>query len=89
VLTAENLIKKNWPCDYLCSLCLCLHETTEHFLSQCNYSEVVWNHLTLWFGLQGYSQMIAEGGPTEWYMMQMKTKPEKERQKRVRIVFTF
>jgi hypothetical protein len=33
--------------------------------------------------------MIAEGGPTEWYMMQMKTKPEKERQKRVGIVFTF
>jgi hypothetical protein len=34
VLTAKkNLIRKNWPCNYFCSLCQCLHETTKHLLT--------------------------------------------------------
>jgi hypothetical protein len=41
VLTAENMAKRNWPCDPKCSFCLCLDETTEHILilSECNYTE--------------------------------------------------
>jgi hypothetical protein len=43
VLTADNLLKRNWDCNYNCSLCLCIHETTEHLLTRCNFSEAVWD----------------------------------------------
>jgi hypothetical protein len=33
VLTADNMMKKNWPCDLDCSLCLCMQETTEDMLT--------------------------------------------------------
>jgi hypothetical protein len=41
ILTAQNMLKKNWACDYFCSLCLCMHETTDHLLTKCNYTEAV------------------------------------------------
>jgi hypothetical protein len=41
VLIALNLIKRNWPCNANCALCLCMHETTEHLILQCNYMEAV------------------------------------------------
>jgi hypothetical protein len=41
ILTGNNLLKRNWSCNYKCSLCLHLHETTEHLLTQCNYTKVV------------------------------------------------
>jgi hypothetical protein len=33
VLTADNMEKKNWPCDPMCSFCFCFHETTPHLLN--------------------------------------------------------
>lgn len=42
-LTADNLAKKNWPHQENCSLCYCLPETTEHLLTQCNFTEAVWH----------------------------------------------
>jgi hypothetical protein len=41
------------------------------------------------FGLQGYSHMITEGGPTDWYKLQLKSKPRKERQRVLVVLFTF
>lgn len=35
--TADNLIKKNWPCELNCSLC------SEHLLTECNFAEAVWD----------------------------------------------
>jgi hypothetical protein len=34
VPTANNLLKKNWPCNFFCSFCLCIHETTESCLEE-------------------------------------------------------
>jgi hypothetical protein len=41
VLTIDNMMKRNWPCDHLCSFCQCFVETTKHLLCECNYAEAV------------------------------------------------
>jgi hypothetical protein len=43
VLTADNMLKRNWPCNQSYSFCLCMDETTPHLLTSCNYTEAVWN----------------------------------------------
>lgn len=39
VQTADNLMKKNYPCNPICALCFCIPETTDHILTDCNYTE--------------------------------------------------
>jgi hypothetical protein len=41
------------------------------------------------FGLQGYDYMIIEGGPIQLYMLQLKAKPKKEKQRRLVVLFNF
>lgn len=43
IQTADNLIKKRWPCDPSCALCYCIPETAEHLLTHCNFAEAVWD----------------------------------------------
>jgi hypothetical protein len=66
VLTADNLLKRNWPCNEYCSLYYCLHETTEHLLIQYNYIEVVWNDAAEKFSLPSFSVLSGVGGPKQW-----------------------
>jgi hypothetical protein len=37
--TADNLAKKNWPCNPHCPLCYCIEETNNHLLAKCNFTE--------------------------------------------------
>jgi hypothetical protein len=57
VLTADNMEKKNWSCNHLCSLCFCQPETTSHILTKCNYTESIWQSLAADYGLPNYLQM--------------------------------
>jgi hypothetical protein len=41
ILTADNMIKRNWTCEQLCSFCHCFMETTKHLLCDCNYTKAV------------------------------------------------
>jgi hypothetical protein len=41
------------------------------------------------FGLQGYDYMIIEGGLIQLYMLQLKAKPKKEKQRRLVVLFNF
>jgi hypothetical protein len=43
VLTTDNMLKRNCPCNQSCSFYLCMDETTPHLLTSCNYTEAVWN----------------------------------------------
>jgi hypothetical protein len=54
ILTASNLLKRNWQCNYNCSLCLCIHEATDHLLTQCNFVEATWNVIAHCFNLLNY-----------------------------------
>jgi hypothetical protein len=41
-LIADNMSKRNWPCNPSYSLCFCLPKTTDHLLTNCNYVEALW-----------------------------------------------
>jgi hypothetical protein len=66
VLTADNMLKKNWTCDPVCQLYSCLEESTPHLLTRCNYSEATWNLVAAKFNLPNFLTMSAAGGPEQW-----------------------
>jgi hypothetical protein len=43
ILTDNNMIKRNGPYNHNCAQCFYIHETTEHFLTYCNFTEAAWN----------------------------------------------
>jgi hypothetical protein len=66
VLTAHNMIKRHWPCNPDCPLCLCCYETIVHLLTQCNYLEAVWNLVAQRKHLPSFTIMAQQGGPLGW-----------------------
>jgi len=51
ILTANNLIKRNWPNDPTCKLCGIDPETPTHLCKDCPYSKQVWSQLKSWLQL--------------------------------------
>ncbi|KAJ3693709.1 hypothetical protein LUZ60_009189 [Juncus effusus] len=45
ILTADNLLKRGWPSNPCCVMCLRAHETGSHLLSDCPYAMGVWTHI--------------------------------------------
>jgi hypothetical protein len=82
MLIAENMLKKNWPCNQTCSLCYCLQETTQHLLADCNYTEVVWDLVASYFNLLNYSELQHVGGSVQWFNTILSSGQEKEKRKR-------
>jgi hypothetical protein len=67
LLTADNMLKRNWDCNQFCSVCYCFQESVAHLLlTECNFAEAVWNHVASNFGLPLYGNMISAGGPNKW-----------------------
>jgi hypothetical protein len=89
VLTVDNMSRKNWPCNPLCSLCYYIQETTPHLLTQCNYTEADWNRISAQFNLPNYTSMIAQGGPQQWLQFIRRTGSSKEKRIKLGIVLTF
>jgi hypothetical protein len=89
ILSASNMIKKNWPCNHNCSLCLCMHETTEHLLMECNYTEAFWNLVSTALQLPNYSAMSAAGDPNQWVEVINRSGSRKKRRKNVVVLCIF
>jgi len=51
LLTANNLIKRQWPNDPVCKLCGSDPETPTHLCKDCNFTRQVWTSLKGWFNL--------------------------------------
>jgi hypothetical protein len=66
VLTTDNMTKKIWTCDPMCSLCFSLLETTPHLLIECNYTETVWDIVAAHFTLPSFRTLHAQGGLLQW-----------------------
>ncbi|BAT16930.1 Os12g0428401 [Oryza sativa Japonica Group] len=47
-LTADNLAKRNWPHDAICSLCQHENEDCHYLLVSCDYTAAVWRKLRRW-----------------------------------------
>jgi hypothetical protein len=64
--TADNMLKRSWPCDPECTLCFCMLETNEHLLTECNFAEAVWDKVVL--DLRVHQSLIHfnKGTSSEW-----------------------
>jgi hypothetical protein len=89
VLTADNMIIKNWPCNPICSLCSCLHETTSHILTECNFTEATWNLVAPKFNLPGYVAMSQVGKPVDWVRVLAGSRSAIDRKLKLGILITF
>jgi hypothetical protein len=89
VLTADNMLKKNWACNQMCALCLCSQESTDHLLTRCNYTEAVWNLLAGHFNLPSFNQISLSGGPVQWSEYLSASGSKKEKREKLGILFYF
>lgn len=49
-LTADNLLRRNWPCNPQCSLCDQESETMDHISLTCSFARQVWHEVNIWAG---------------------------------------
>ena len=66
-LTADNLAKRGWPHNPLCSLCLQEPESATHLLTTCSFAKEIW-HLTFDM-LHMHHSLMANNGEslTSWW----------------------
>jgi hypothetical protein len=64
--TTDNLIKKNWPCDPCCALCYSLPKTADHLLTECNFTEAVWDKVALHFQVHPAIHQFQRGNIMNW-----------------------
>jgi hypothetical protein len=88
-LTVDNMIKRNWTCDPLCSFYLCMRETFDHLFSQCNYTEAVWNLAAPRLGLGNFSSLLNLDGLTNWIPLHDCFRIKKSEKRKLGIIFTF
>jgi hypothetical protein len=87
--TANNLAKKNWPCNPICPLCFCQAKTTKHLLLKCNYIEALWDVICQKYELPPYPAMAMQGGPECWMEFLWRSAPVRTRRNKLGILFIF
>jgi len=61
ILTANNLMKQQWPHDPICKLCGSNPKTPTHLCKDCVFSKQVWETLKQCFGLATIDTVRTEG----------------------------
>jgi hypothetical protein len=88
--TADNFAKKkHWPCNPLCSLCYCQSENAQHLLTECNYTEALWNWVTNLYNLPIFAQLNASSGPIQWVRTLLSSGAKKQKMEKSGILFFF
>ena len=82
ILTANNLIKRNWPNDPTCKLCSAKPETPTHLCKDCIFSKQVWALIKIWFGLS-VIDVLGENGSLHSYWRRCRMKIDKPRKRRI------
>lgn len=62
-LTAENVLIRLWPCDWICSLCTNAFENTYHLFRDCEYTRQVWSSISI---LRGITKTPPQETITKW-----------------------
>jgi hypothetical protein len=88
-LTADNMVKKSWPCNTTCPLCFCLLETAGHLLTQRNFSEALWHDFAARYDLPAYQNLASVDGPAGWVIHFTSAFSPKERKKKLGLLFMF
>lgn len=50
-LTAQNLLQRHWPCNWICCLCTDAFEDTNHLFCECSFFKEVWALVHSWHNL--------------------------------------
>lgn len=85
-LTAENLLIRHWPCDWICSLCRDAFEDATHLAKDCAFTQTVWKQICDWHGYQHIhtdSQSIAD-----WMEGLESIRPTSDRKKIIGMLLT-
>jgi hypothetical protein len=85
--TADNLLKKNWPCNPSCTLCFCLPESCDHLLTECNFMEEVWDLVAQSFQVHPAIAPFHKGSIIDWILAISRTGSKKEQRRNVGIMF--
>jgi hypothetical protein len=88
-LTADNLVKKNWPANPVCPLCFCQYEIAAHLLYECNFMEALWNLTATQYSLPTYLTMSAQGGPTDWINHLLISGNRMDKRRKIGLLFSF
>jgi hypothetical protein len=67
VLTAENLLKRGWPCNPSCCLCNSTFETTIHLCKDCPFSREVWDKILSWANLSSFRGIYGTESLYDWW----------------------
>jgi hypothetical protein len=76
ILTANNLIKRNWPNDPICKLCGVEPENPTHLCKDCTFSKQVWGIIKTWFGLSTIST-VGDNGSLHGYLRRCRSRIDK------------
>jgi hypothetical protein len=88
VLTADNMMKKNWHSNPMCSFCECYQEPTHHILAECNFTEAVWNLVAELFNLPDFVYMHKKGGPSDWFQVLLGGSGNRDKKRKTGILIT-
>lgn len=68
ILTADVLLLRGWENNYFCPLCMCSLETATHILSECPWSQRVWECMATLAGLPSLlpSTWSIDAAPMDW-----------------------
>jgi hypothetical protein len=79
ILTANNLIKRNWPNDPICKLWGIDPETPTHLCKDCNFARQVWSIIKQWLGLSVIDSVATAGSlHAYWRKCRAKQRLEKD-----------
>jgi hypothetical protein len=81
ILTANNLLRRNWSNDPICKLCDTKPETPLHLCKDCQYSKQVWSFLKQWLDLS-VIDAVPVTGSLHGYRRRCRAKVEKEQKKK-------
>jgi hypothetical protein len=81
ILTANNLLRRNWSNDPICKLCDTKPETPLHLCKDCQYSKQVWSFLKQWLDLS-VIDTVPVTGSLHGYWRRCRAKVEKEQKKK-------
>ncbi len=79
-LTAENLLRRHWPCDWICSLCNSAFEDAAHLAKECPFTVTVWTQICIWMNFQ-LPQHHLQGNLSDWWSSFCTISPRQNRNK--------
>ena len=78
LLTADNLLKRQWPCEPVCQLCSQKPETAYHLILSCCFAKEVWHKMSQW--MLGFITMPSTNVlVADWWQNELAGLPKKQR----------